>query len=191
MAVSTTVSKTLGGATVADILTGSTTGYDLGTATQSSGSTPVNIVYFRHNGVNPITDASYYIANYSGSYGGDYNASTDYAKIIAHGDDGTGSFGLQIEETYSTAAFASPYTIKSGQAVNYATKRVLRTTSMFYNNSTVETAPTLAVQGQIGASGNTTLGDNAKLRLRYIIAASETLAGKRQFDIVFSYTFTT
>ncbi len=191
MAVSTTVSKTLAGTMVADVLSGSTTGYDLGIATQSAGTTPVNTVYFRHNGVNAITNASYYIATYSGTYGGDYNAATDYAKIISHGDDTSGSFGLQVEETYSSSAFSSPYTIKTGQAINFASKRTLQTSSVFYNNATVETAPITPIAGSLGASGNVTLGDNAKLRLRYIIPTSEQLAGKRQFDIVLSYSFTT
>ncbi len=191
MAVSTTVSKTLGGAMVADVLSGFTTGYDLGLATQNVLTTPVNTFYFRHNGVNAITDASFYIANYSGTYGGDYNAATDYAKVIAHGDDTSGSYGLQIEENYSSSLFTAPYTIKSGQAVNFATKRVLQTSSFFYNNSSVETAPSVPVSGQLGATGNTVLGDNAKLRTRYIIPINEQLAGKRQFDLVFSYSFTT
>lgn len=176
---------------VADVLSGSTTGYDLGTATQSVGTTPVSKIYFRHNGVNAITDASYYIAPYSGTYGGDYNAATDYAKIVAHGDDTSGSYGLQVEETFSSSSFTTPYTIKTGQAVNYATKRLLQTSSLLYNNATVETAPTVPIVGNIGASGNSTLGDNGKLRVRYVIPSTEQLAGKRQFDIAFSYSYTT
>ena len=191
MAVNGTLSKTLAGSNVADVLSGTTTGYDLGIATSDSGTTPTNTVYFKHSGVNSITLCSYYISTYSGIYGGDYSAAVDYAKILSHGD--SGAYGLQVEESYSngTPFNGSYYNIKTTQGSNYSTKRLVQTTSVLYNNATVETAPITPVAGSVGATGDATLGDNVKLRLRYLIPSTELSAGRRQFDVIFTYNFTT
>ena len=191
MAVLGTLSKTLGGSNVSDSLSGSSTGYDFGIATTSTITTPVNPIYFKHNGVNSITACSYYIASYTGIYGGDYSAAVDYAKVLAHGDSGLG--GLQFEESFSngTPFNGSYFQVNTANGSSYATKRSIQTSSILYNNSGTETTPSSPVSGTIGASPNSTLGDNVKLRARYVIPTTESLGGRRQISIVFTFNFTT
>lgn len=190
MAVTAIASKTLGGSNVSDVLSGSTTGYDIGTVTSDTATTPVNTIYFRHNGANTVTDISYYIGVFSGTYGGDYSASLDLTKIIAHGDSGS---GLQIEEVFNAGTpFAGSYfTVNNTNGRNYGTRRTMRTTSFLYNNASVETTPTTPVQGQLGAFGDTVLGDNAKLRMRYVVPTTETLVGIHQYDLIVIFSYTT
>lgn len=186
--VAMTVSKTLGGTDVADSINGGGSGYDLGRA--SAQSAPIAAWYFRHDGVEKITEAGYYIATYSGTYGGDFSAATDLAKVREHGD---ASKGLVFEEDADAATpFAdagTQYRVKTTQASSYATRRTFQASSMIRNNASTEATPSAPVAGEIGAAGDTALGDVAKLRSRYEMPESELLGGRRQWDTIGTYAY--
>lgn len=192
MTVLITIAKTIAGVGVSDSLAGGSTGYDLGSSKSNTTQVPVNAWYLTHDGATYIENLSYYISLYTGTYGGAYSASADKAKILAHGDAG---YGFEVEEDYSadslTPYFGSPYRIATGLADAYVNRRLVQASSMLYNNSSVETAPSAAEAGKIGELGNTVLGDVCKLRKRYIVPTSETLGGKRQIDFVYTYNFST
>jgi hypothetical protein len=193
MTVGLVISKTITGSDVADLLVGGSSGYDLGSSNANTTQVPVNSFFISHDGDTAIENLSYYIGLMTGTYGGDYSAAADLAKILAHGDAATG--GLQAEETYSATSgtpwFGSPYLVKTGFGDSYANRRLIPTTAMVYNNAGSEVAPTTPVAGSVGPEGNATLGDRAKLRFRYMVPVSEDLGGKRQFDYIFTFNYTT
>jgi hypothetical protein len=193
MTVAISVAKTLTGSSVADALAGGSAGYDMGSSRANTDQVPVNAFYISHDGGDFIENLSVYIQNYTGTYGGDYSAGADKAKILAHGDAATG--GLQIEETATalvgTPWFGSPYTIKTGFGDSYANRRLVPATAMTYNNGGTAQAPSAPVAGKVGSIGDSALGDRALLRKRYLVPVSETLGGKRQFDFVYTFNFTT
>lgn len=192
MPVSATISKTLTGSNVTDVLAGGSTGYDFGISTTDKNTTPVNTIFFSHNGLNSVTNLSYYLSTYVGTYGGDYSTSSDYNQIITHGN--LGDYGFQIEENYANGTpFNSTYQIvKTGFADNYSNRRTVQTSSILRNNGGVEASASAPVAGSLGASGNTTLGDRVKLRTRYVVPASGSqLGGNRQVSLIFTFNYTT
>lgn len=190
MTVAMTVSKTISGTDVADAVSGGNAGYDIGVT--SSESNPTTTWWWRHAGASKITDFGYYLRMFSGTYGGDYSALTDYNRILALGD---GAKGLLVEEdAFQATPFSVPATtfrIKTGQGVAYATRRTMPASAMVYNNAGTETAPSAPVAGELGQNGNSTLGDRAKLRIKFEVPTTETLGGKRQWDTVGSFAYTT
>lgn len=189
MTVALTVSKTLGGAEITDSLDGGESGYNLGTTNGGEVSPTQNPLYIKHNGTAKITALSFYIGAYTGTYGGDYTAAADLTKTIAHGDAG---FGIEIDMDYDAAvAFAAKTTIKSGVGISYATRILMAASAMIYKSGSSEVAPTSPVAGELGESTNSTLGDYAKLLKRYMLPITESLPGKRQYDMYFCYYYTT
>lgn len=191
-AVNGLVSKTLTGSNVSDLLAGGSTGYDFGIATTDKNTTPVNTIFFKHDGVNSITNLSYYLSTFNGTYGGDYSTNADYSKVIEHGN--LGDYGLQIEENYAngTPFNASYIIIKTGTGDSYSNRRTVQTASILRNNGGVEASASAPVAGELGASGDTVLGDRVKLRVRYVVPATgQQLAGNRQISLIFTFNYTT
>lgn len=196
MSVSLTVSKTIAGADASDSLSGGTVGLDLGVS--STETQPVTTLYVRHDGAEKITELGYFVQSFSGTYGGDYAASTDLNKVLSHGDLGK---GLVFEENARAgngdpqpAAFAAVGTlfrVKTGQGVSYATRRIVPTSAFVLNNGGSDAVPSAPVAGELGPAGSSTLGDRVKLRCRYEVPTAETLGGKRQCDLVFSFAYST
>jgi hypothetical protein len=186
--VTLTVAKTIGGGQAADALQGGSTGIDLGTVANGA-ATSVQNLYISHNGTQKITGVAYYIQAFTGTYGGNYTAAADYAKLRTLGDS---SYGYQVDEIYnSSPAFNGAfYQVATGAGDAFATRRTIPTTAMVYDSSG-EQAASSPVAGEIGPSGNTVLGNRAKLKERVSIPASEVDGGYRQFDLVIAYNYTT
>ena len=99
MSVVLTVSETITGAEVSDILAGGDSGLDYGQTVNgayspviSQGSnTGQQDIFLRHDGVNPITDVKIYVDEYSGVYGGANSAATDLTALLAYGASDTGA----------------------------------------------------------------------------------------------------
>ena len=79
MTVSITWSSTTGGAAI-------TTPLDHGSATNDA-STTAQTIYLRHDGGSEITNANLYFRQISGTYTGSFSAATDYAEILAWGNE--------------------------------------------------------------------------------------------------------
>jgi hypothetical protein len=186
--VTLTVAKTLTGTQAADSLQGGGTGVDLGTVANGATTSGQNL-FVKHDGTQKITGLSYYIQAYSGTYGGNYTAAGDYAKLKSLGD---GSDGYQVCEVWNESpTFTTLFQVATGAGDSFAARRTVPTTAMIYNNAGAEAAASSPVAGEVGPSGNTVLGSFAKLRERIKIPGAEVDGGYRQFDVVFAYNYTT
>jgi hypothetical protein len=185
---SLTVSKTFLGSAVADSLPGGTVGYDAGFS--ETGGVPVNnSLFVRHDFLSKVMNLSYHFGPYSGTYGGDFSISADYAKLVTHGDAGG---GCQIEENaFAGTPFATLFQLATGAGVSFATRRNVQTSSMVRNNAGAPATPSAPVIGEVGPTGNTILGEGIRLLQRYIVPSSETQGGRRQTDLNLSYAYTT
>lgn len=188
MTVTLTVSKTLSGSAVADSLTGGGSGYDFGESETGDASPPEKAFYVRHDGANKITNFAINVQAYSGTYGGDYSAGADLTKLVGHGDSG---YGLQCDFRWDgSPLFGSYTTFLTGTGVSYATRITMPVAAMSRNNAGTEADASAPVAGELGAAGNSTLGDRSHMTFRYVTPTGETGTGRRQFDIYYSYNFT-
>jgi hypothetical protein len=154
-------------------------------------------LYLRHNGVNKITSCSYYVQPYSGTYGGNYDAATDYAKMQELGNVTPGNFGLMFDEDWNASPqFASFFKIKTGFGDSFANRRNFPTTMQLYFNTgtSAKSDPSAPVVGEVGPNDNgataLAIGNRSLLRFRLGLPADEVDGGIRQFDIVTAYTYT-
>jgi hypothetical protein len=192
MAVDLTLSETLAGSAIADSLRGSGSGWDIGTSETGDASPDEYPLFIRHNGSNKIYSAAINVQVYGGTYGGDYSAAADLTKILAHGDDGN---GLQVDFRWDGSPLfaSSQYSVfknGSGNGGSFANRITLPVASMSRNNSGTEVDAGTPVAGEIGAAGDTTLGDRSHMTFRYVNPTGETANGYRQWDILISYNFT-
>lgn len=187
MTVTLTASKTISGASPADVLTGGSSGYNWGQSQTGVVATTQDL-YLYHDGGARITNLAINAQAMSGTYGGDYSAGADLTKLATHGDS---DYGLQIDFDWDAATpFSSFVQIKSGVGVSYASRYTIPVEAMSRNNAGTEVVSTAPIAGVIGATGDTALGDRAHFRLRYMAPSAETQTGKRQFDLYYSFNFT-
>lgn len=187
MTVILTASKTLGGAEASDSLTGGGTGFQFGTT--EAGVTPATqLIYLRHDGTALIENLQMYVRPYSQTYGGEYSAAADHTKLA---QQGLQSAGFQVDFNWTGIEFATFTTLTAALGTAPVNAIDVPITSIFRNNGGVPVAASAPVQGEVGASGNTTLGDTALLRCRWAVPLAELQPGRRQVDIAFTYNFTT
>jgi hypothetical protein len=228
MAVSITVSETMGGAAYADSLAGGDTGIDFG-QTSNGAYTPLvdqptnegaQQIWIRHDAtVDPITSCAVFVQQYSGTYGGADSAANDYTNLKNMGYASAGSTannsngdwqGLAVDMDWDVtqANQFDPSRIGSGggagsnvfifgdgtasptDGIDLSSAFDLKAAAMVYDNTGTPTAPTAAVDGQIGKSGDTALGDNCKLLGRFYLNTGATTGGIMQWDMTFSYSHT-
>jgi hypothetical protein len=210
---------------IADALSGGDTGADLGQASNGSyaplvGAQSANgggkVLYFSHDAtVDPITNVSFYLAEFSGTYGGPASSSpsADLTTIFGQGGDDAGGYannqdglasGLHMDMSYavSNTSQFSPARESTGQKrifgktynlVTVGTQNDpinLHPDSSFYWNGSTKIAPNAPEAGKIGKSSDQTLGNRAEIRLRYCLPSSAAIGGILQWNFVtlFSYT---
>jgi hypothetical protein len=209
---------------IADGLSGGDTGADLGQASNGSYAPLSGLqsanggskdLYLSHDAtVDPITNISFYISEFSGTnYGGAANASADLATLLAQGEDDDGSSannangglsGLHMDMSYavSTASQFDPARVASGQKrifgktlslVQYGTIAnpiAMHEDAAFYWNGSTKVAPSAPEAGKIGKSSDTVRGNRAQIRLRYCLPSTASIGGVLQwsFTTIFSYT---
>lgn len=217
MAVSLILSKTLGGAAVADALAGGGNGVDLGSVVNGeytpiilqSANTGSQALYISHDAtVDPITDVGTFIAVYSQAYGGADSAANDYTTLKAKGvassnaanNDGTGS-GLRVEHDADLAAALGLSAFDGTRAqvdiygasaagVSVATAFTIHQDAMVLDNAGSPVDAVTPVAGQIGKSTDATLGDNAFVKLRFYLETAAPDGGIIMWDWVVKYSFT-
>lgn len=177
-------------------------------------------VFIRHDAtIDPITDVKTYVQQFGVgtgfTYGGANSAAADYTKLLTLGDtdnmgagvannsDGLGN-GLHIDMDYDVS-LANQFLgsrvggLKeiygdgggaTGNGRNLATAYVLKADAMSVENTGAEDPPSAAVDGKIGISGDTTLGDRGHPRLRFYLRDDETDGGILQFEWVIAFSFT-
>jgi len=228
MAVSITVSATMGGAAYADALAGGDTGIDFGQVSTGAytplidqptndGALPI---WISHNAVvDPITDCGVFTQQYSGTYGGAATAAGDFTTLKNMGFTSAGSTannsngdwqGLAVDMDWdvTTANQFDPTRIGSGggagsnvfifgdgvasstDGIDLSSSFDLKAAAMVYNNAAVPTAPTAPVDGKIGKSADSVLGDNCKLISRFFLNNGASTGGIMQWDMVFNYSHT-
>lgn len=222
MAVTLTVSETVTGSNVSDSLAGGSTGLDLGQVTNGqyaplssqSSNTGHQDIFIRHDAVvDPITDVKFYLAQYSGTYGGANSASADFTTIGAYGAADTGatannndglSRGIHIDMSWDVSTsvqfaytrettgqkriFGKSYTGKDG--LSLANAFDMHVDAASYWNGSAEVDAGTPVTGKIGKSSDTTLGNRGHIRMRGYLHTAATDGGIIQWDTVISYAYT-
>ena len=205
---------------VADVLAGSGSGLDLGQVVNNSYvpviSAPANTglqdVFFSHDAVvDPILDCKTFVAIYSQTYGGANSAAADIATLIAKGQadneatannsDGLSS-GLRIEHGgidvpgLGASAFLPSraqvkiYGNNGTDGIDLSSAFDMHVDAMVYNNAGTEVDATTPVTGQIGKTGDTVLGDQAHVGLRFYLEDAAPDGGILQWDLVLGFSFT-
>ena len=179
MAITVTFSLTNGGAAISSAIDhGSLGNGDVGSATE---------LFVRHDGANPITNAGFYVREYSGTYSGTFSAASDLAELLAWGDGATANAfgGLMINfdainayaaswPTYDNKSPGSSYVFRTSIGDSEANALVLPT------STGVPSAGTIPA----GAS------PNVRFQAKIIVPADEDTIGIRQVDQVLRFSFT-
>jgi len=226
MAVTLKITATPGGSTdIADTLSGGSTGADIGQATngayapivgEQSANGGAKTLYISHNAVvDPVTNVGFYLAAYSGTYGGPSSSSpsADLTKVLDAGASDNGgqannsdglSNGLHVDMSYSisdSGQFA-PSREQTGQkrvfgktvgGIRYGLQTApipLHQDALFFWSSPSKVAPTAPEAGKIGLSTATDLGSHAQVRFRYYMPSSSTVGGVLQWSLATIYSFT-
>lgn len=222
MTVTLVVSETITGANVSDSLAGGSTGLDLGQVTNGqyapltlqSANTGHQDIFIRHDAVvDPVTDVKFYLATFSGVYGGANSAGADFTTIGAYGAADTGatannddglSRGIRMDMSWDVATasqfaytreasgqmriFGKDYTGLDGLSLGDAHEMHVDAAS--YWNGATEVDATTPVTGQIGKSDDTVLGNRGHIRMRGYLHTAAVDGGIIQWDTVISYAYT-
>lgn len=210
---------------IADALSGGDTGADLGQASNGSYAPLVGaqgdnggakVLILQHDStVDPITNVGFYLAAFTGTYGGPASGSpaADLTTILGQGASDAGGYannadglasGLHMDMSYavSTTNQFAPARESTGQkrifGKTYSLLQLgtqnnpigLHEDACFYWNGSTKVAPTAPQQGKVGLSSDAVLGNRAEVRLRYCLPSSAVIGGVLQwaFTSVFSYT---
>lgn len=223
MTVLLIVSESVTGAEVSDSLAGGSTGLDLGQVvngaytpiTLQSANTGAQDVYIRHDAVtDPITNVKFYVAQYTGTYGGANTAAADITTLLALGLANTGadknnvdglSRGLHIDMDWqvSTANQFDPTREAGGQkrifgkdaggGINGSTLALgftMNADAASYWNGSSEVDAITPVAGKIGKSTDTVLGNRGHIKARFYLHSGAVDGGILQWSTVISYSFT-
>lgn len=181
--------------------------------TSKAGNTGWQDIYISHNAVtDPITSLKAYIQAYGTdtgfTYGGANSAALDYTKLVTIGAASGGSKNnadglssgvwMEMQANVSTAnAFdqaGRPTYVKifgdnSTDGIDLASAITISSAAMVYNAAGEQTATT-PVAGSVGKAGDTVLGDAAHLRYRLYLKDAEVDGGLLQWEIAYSFAYT-
>lgn len=223
MSVSLIVSESVTGAEVSDSLAGGSTGLDLGQVTNGaytpitlqSANTGAQDIFIRHDAVtDPITNVKFYVAQYTGTYGGANTAAADITTLLGLGLANTGadknnadglSRGLHIDMDWqvSTANQFDPTRETSGQkrifgkdaggginGSSLALGFTMHADAASYWNGSSEVDAVTPVTGKIGKAADTVLGNRGHFKSRFYLHSGAVDGGLLQFSTVISYSYT-
>lgn len=222
MAVLLTISETAAGAEVSDTLSGGSTGLDLGQVVNGqysplisqTSNTGAQELYIRHDAtIDPITNVEFYVATYSGTYGGANSAAADFTTLTGYGAADSGatknnsdglSRGLHVdmdwqvstanqfdytrEATGQKRIFGKTYSGLDGVAL--ATAFLMHADAASYWNGSSEVDATTPVTAKIGKSTDTVLGNRGHVKMRFYLHTAASDGGILQFDFVTAYSYT-
>jgi len=185
MAVNITWSSSEGGSSIADSLTGGSTGVDHSSAAAGANTTEREL-WIAHDGVNQITNAGFYLDEFSGTYGGAASKTADLAELFAWGDlndsnwggvlihfnGGDGGTGAYPDYTDKTKTYSD--TFRTGVGDSSANKILLQSTMGDAVTGTGVLAPD---------------DTDARFHMKIQVGGGESV-GVRQFDQVLHYTYT-
>lgn len=170
-------------------------------------------LYIRHDAtIDPITDVKTFIQEYGVgtgfTYGGADTAANDFATIKAlgnasgnsknNGDGLSGGLWIDMDWDASTTnqfdqanfpALVKIYGDNVSDGADLANAFPVIDDAMVYD-APGETAASAPVDGQIGINGDTTLGDNAHVKLRIYLTQAFADGGIIQWEWVIAYSYT-
>jgi hypothetical protein len=200
-----------GGGTGVDL--GSVVNNQYAPITLKSANTGHQDLFISHDAVlDPITDVKTFIQQYGVgtgfTYGGADTAANDFTTLVNLGNasgssknnaDGlSGGIWIDMDWNASTAnqfdqanfpTLVKIYGDGLTDGVDLASAFILKADAMVYD-APPETAAGTPVDGQIGISGDTTLGDTAHVKLRIYIPNAFSDGGIIQWEWVIAYSFT-
>ncbi len=171
-------------------------------------------IYIYHDAVvDPINDVSIYLAEYSASYGGADSAANDFATIGAYGaadagatknnDDGE-SRGIHIDMSWNVSSatqfdysrettgqkriFGKDYDGFDG--LLNTTAFPLHVDAMSYWDGSTEADAVTPVEGKIGKSTDTVLGNRGHFKMRGYLHTAATEGGILQWDTIIGFSYT-
>jgi hypothetical protein len=220
MAVDLTMSETLDGAVVADVLAGGGTGVDLGQVSSNNyvplidqaANTGAQDIFIRHNAVaDPITSFQTYIQAFGigtgFTYGGGDTAANDFTNLKAMGaatgvsknnaDGLSGGFWVDFNAGVSVAnqfnLGSRPlevFAYGQSNAGNDLANAIQVIKEAMVYDNAGETPAITPVDGQLGKAGDTVLGDNSHMKFRLFIPNTFVGSGIFQWETIFTYAFT-
>lgn len=181
------IADTVGGSEITDPLVGGDTGADLGVKTNGE-ITDAQELYLEHDGANQIINCKFYLAAYSGTYGGDDSPANDLAELLDWGsqsvEDDFGGFQINMDRTGGWATAWPTYDAHSVSSLSYVFETGV--------GDSVDNAIALATGMGCPSVGVIPSGadPNVGFRCRVQIPTNEDTPGVRQFDLKLRFTFT-
>jgi hypothetical protein len=177
-------------------------------------NTGVQDIYIRHDAaIDPIENVSFYLGQFSGTYGGATNATSDLSTILAYGlaDSGSSknnadgnSRGLHIdmdwqvsttnqflysrESTGQRRIFGKTSSGKNGS--NLALSFPMHEDACSFWNGSAEVDASAPEAGKIGKSTDAVLGNRGHFKKRFYLHTAATDGGIAQWDFVINFSFT-
>ena len=147
-------------------------GADVGTTKIDFGNIPVGAdvtkdLYISHNYNNKITDVTLFFGQLSGTYDGDFDATTDWNELLSWGDNAVTDGAFLSQD--SGSSFAQ---LKTGSLDAQA------------NGVTVATSSGVSVAGEIAT------GEESHQQVKIHVPAGEDTGGVREFDFKVYYLYT-
>jgi hypothetical protein len=168
MSVDITWSESQGGAAITPPLSWGSIG---------NGTSSEDELFLRHDGLEKITDAGFYIQAYTGSYTGTFDAATDYAEMLAWGAGDTEGFLINQD-------------LLGGWAAGYTSHKTGRGTAAVPITLDSDSIIGGASLGDGEVEGSTVGAEEAHIKVKIAVPAAEGDAGTRQFDQCLAYTYT-
>jgi len=179
-----------------------------------TGNTGALAAYISHDGINKITEFKTHIQTYGAStgftYGGTDTAGNDFTTLTGLGlasgssknnaDGLSGGLWAEFDADVSAANFfdraARPTLVKvfgdAGNGQSLATAYTVLSDSCIYDSGGgTETVASAPLDGELGASADTVLGDRSLVHYRVYFPSAFAVGGTIQFEQVWTYAFTT
>jgi hypothetical protein len=158
-------------------------------------TTDPETVWIFHDGENPITDCGFYLTTYSPSYTGWATAVSDQGEILAWGDALTeetfGGFQINMNASGSYADWASFAANPNGASYTFNTAASMgKNLANAIPLAAASKASGGGIAGTIEANAPDGFGLDYQFQTRIIVPQSLRVAGIRQFDLAFAYTYT-
>lgn len=158
----------------------------------ANGSTTVpQVIYIRHNGVNPITGATLFCSNVdTGEYAGSATPIVDKSELISWGDAvNSGDFGgvqfnFNAAGSFSNTSWPAFATKTTADNLGYTIRTGIGDSSS--NGIAIPAATGATSLGTIQAGAS----PNVRFKARIVVPANENTLGIRQFKMSLTFNFT-
>ena len=156
--------------------------------TAAGGDSADQTIYLSHDGTTEIQDCALYLAPKSGAYTGDASALEDFEELLSWGDETLeDDFGGVMVNMNATGSWSDGWAAWNAKDPTYG---FVCRTSVADTESNAQTLLEQTGADSDGVLQEGGVGINVRFQVRVRIPTNETNLGKRQFDLVLSYTET-